>query len=109
MFFRKPLTYAIALEQLGAELVHKYIGQEPSGRNFNELVLDENSNYHLFNYPQKHEKLNLMMISISEKPHNPMINAGAILMCALLKTLVKPEMTLAEKFDFVMEYFKVIY
>ena len=51
------MTYAIALEQLGAELVHKYIGQEPSGRNFNELVLDENSNYHLFNYPQKHEKL----------------------------------------------------
>lgn len=36
-----------------------------------------------------------------------MINAGAILVCALLKTLVKPEMTLAEKFDFTMNYFEV--
>ncbi|XP_049780661.1 glutaminase liver isoform, mitochondrial-like isoform X2 [Schistocerca cancellata] len=79
----KPLTYGIALEQLGANVVHQYVGQEPSGRNFNELVLDYN-----------------------KKPHNPMINAGAILVCALLKTLVKPEMTLAEKFDFTMNYFK---
>lgn len=35
-----------------------------------------------------------------------MINAGAILVCSLLKTLIKPEMTLAEKFDFTMNYFK---
>ncbi|XP_058798524.1 glutaminase liver isoform, mitochondrial isoform X5 [Phymastichus coffea] len=79
----KPLTYAIALERLGPEVVHQYVGQEPSGRNFNELVLDHN-----------------------KKPHNPMINAGAILVCSLLKTLIKPEMTLAEKFDFTMNYFK---
>ncbi|XP_063219642.1 glutaminase kidney isoform, mitochondrial isoform X2 [Bacillus rossius redtenbacheri] len=79
----KPLTYGIALEMLGSDLVHQYVGQEPSGRNFNELVLDYN-----------------------KKPHNPMINAGAILVCSLLKTLVKPEMTLAEKFDFTMNYFK---
>ncbi|XP_011496078.1 PREDICTED: glutaminase kidney isoform, mitochondrial [Ceratosolen solmsi marchali] len=79
----KPLTYAIALEKLGQEVVHKYVGQEPSGRNFNELVLDHN-----------------------KKPHNPMINAGAILVCSLLKSLIKPEMTLAEKFDFTMNYFK---
>lgn len=36
-----------------------------------------------------------------------MINAGAILVCALLKTLAHPEMTLAEKFDFTMNYFEV--
>ncbi|XP_041765883.1 glutaminase liver isoform, mitochondrial isoform X1 [Anopheles merus] len=78
----KPLTYAIALEKLGAQVVHQYIGQEPSGRNFNELVLD-------------YEK----------KPHNPMINAGAILTCSLLKTLVHPEMTLAEKFDYAQTWF----
>jgi hypothetical protein len=36
-----------------------------------------------------------------------MINAGAILVCTLLKTLVTPEMNLAEKFDFTMNYFKV--
>lgn len=35
-----------------------------------------------------------------------MINAGAILVCSLLKSLIKPEMTLAEKFDFTMNYFK---
>nr|XP_012219812.1 PREDICTED: glutaminase liver isoform, mitochondrial isoform X5 [Linepithema humile] len=79
----KPLTYAIALDRLGQETVHQYVGQEPSGRNFNELVLDYN-----------------------KKPHNPMINAGAILICSLLKGLVKPEMGLAEKFDFTMNYFK---
>ncbi|XP_047529386.1 uncharacterized protein LOC125065661 isoform X2 [Vanessa atalanta] len=78
----KPLTYAMALETLGPDVVHKYVGTEPSGRNFNELVLDYNM-----------------------KPHNPMINAGAILVCSLLKTLDKPEMTLAEKFDYVMSFF----
>ncbi|XP_054267441.1 glutaminase liver isoform, mitochondrial isoform X2 [Macrosteles quadrilineatus] len=79
----KPLTYGIALETLGQEVVHQYVGQEPSGRNFNELVLDHN-----------------------KKPHNPMINAGAILVCALLKTLVESKMTLAEKFDYTMDYFR---
>ncbi|XP_076682225.1 glutaminase isoform X7 [Andrena cerasifolii] len=79
----KPLTYAIALDRLGQEVVHQYVGQEPSGRNFNELVLDYN-----------------------KKPHNPMINAGAILVCSLLKSLIKTDMTLAEKFDFTMNYFK---
>ncbi|GBP28168.1 Glutaminase kidney isoform, mitochondrial [Eumeta japonica] len=78
----KPLTYAMALETLGPDVVHNYVGTEPSGRNFNELVLDHNM-----------------------KPHNPMINAGAILVCSLLKTLDKPEMTLAEKFDYVMSFF----
>lgn len=48
-----------------------------------------------------------LIVSVPEKPHNPMINAGAILVCALLKTLAKPEMTLAEKFDFTMNYFEV--
>ncbi|XP_055385335.1 glutaminase liver isoform, mitochondrial isoform X3 [Condylostylus longicornis] len=79
----KPLTYAIALEHLGPDVVHSYVGQEPSGRMFNELILDYN-----------------------KKPHNPMINAGAILTCSLLQTLIKPEMNLAEKFDFTQQWFK---
>jgi hypothetical protein len=41
----KPLTYGIALDQLGCDMVHQYVGQEPSGRNFNELVLDYNSEW----------------------------------------------------------------
>lgn len=36
-----------------------------------------------------------------------MINAGAILICALLKTLIKPEMSLAEKFQNTQEWFLV--
>ncbi|XP_046673514.1 glutaminase liver isoform, mitochondrial-like [Homalodisca vitripennis] len=79
----KPLSYGIALDNLGQQTVHQYVGHEPSGRIFNELILD--------NY---------------KKPHNPMINAGAILVCSLLKTLVKPDLTAAEKFDFTMDYYK---
>jgi glutaminase len=79
----KPLTYAIALNELGEETVHQYVGQEPSGRMFNELILDYN-----------------------KKPHNPMVNAGAIIVCSLLKSMVRPEMTLAEKFDYTFNYFK---
>ena len=28
------------MNELGAEVVHKYVGHEPSGRNFNEICLD---------------------------------------------------------------------
>ena len=43
IFVSKPFTYALALHELGADTVHKYVGQEPSGRMFNELILDYNS------------------------------------------------------------------
>lgn len=36
-----------------------------------------------------------------------MINAGAILICALLKTLVEPQMELAEKFKYIQQWFLV--
>ena len=39
----KPFTYAACLNELGSDLVHQYVGQEPSGRMFNELSLDFNS------------------------------------------------------------------
>lgn len=41
------------------------------------------------------------------KPHNPLISGGAILVGALIQTLCKPDMQLAEMFDFVLNYFKV--
>lgn len=75
----KPLTYAYALNDLGSDVVHQYVGQEPSGLAFNELVLDRN-----------------------KKPHNPMINAGAIVLCSLLKNNLK----LPDRFDYFMSQTK---
>ena len=45
LIYSKPFTYAICLDQLGAEVVQKYIGREPSGRNFNEIALDYKGTY----------------------------------------------------------------
>ena len=39
----KPLTYALALNELGSQLVHDYVGLEPSGEVFNMIKLDHNS------------------------------------------------------------------
>ena len=47
----KPINYGIALEELGEEKVHQYVGREPSGQAFNELTLNKDG-----------------------KPHNPLIN-----------------------------------
>ena len=59
----KPFSYAIALEQLGAEEVHRWIGQEQSGGPFNDPLLS---------------------LGRDGRPHNPMINAGAIGTLALV-------------------------
>ncbi|XP_055074705.1 glutaminase a isoform X4 [Misgurnus anguillicaudatus] len=75
----KPLKYAIAVHDHGTEYVHRFIGKEPSGLRFNKLFLDED-----------------------DKPHNPMVNAGAIVCTSLLKQGVSN----AEKFDYVMNFMK---
>ena len=77
----KPFTYAICLSELGNEGVHKYIGQEPSGRNFNDLSLDT-----------------------SNKQHNPMLNAGAIMSSALILQKILPSEGVAEKYEFLLNY-----
>ncbi|KAG9340604.1 hypothetical protein JZ751_021159 [Albula glossodonta] len=73
----KPLEYAIAVHEAGTERVHRYVGKEPSGLKFNKLSLDE-----------------------EDKPHNPMVNAGAI----VISSLIKPGSNKAEKFDYVMDF-----
>jgi glutaminase len=75
----KPITYLLALEENGEKEVHNYVGTEPSGKTFNELTLNSRG-----------------------RPHNPMINAGAIMSGAL----VKNDASSSDRFDYVMGKWK---
>lgn len=57
----KPLTYAHALASEGVDFTHSFVGVEPSGRPFNALDL----------LPD-------------QRPYNPCVNAGAIMMAGLV-------------------------
>jgi len=72
----KPISYCIALEQYGEDIVHKHVGREPSGVGFNGLVLNNKG-----------------------LPHNPLINSGAIMTCSL----IRPEWEMADRFDHVLD------
>ena len=77
----KPITYCLALEDRGSDFVHTYVGREPSGRNFNELTLNDEG-----------------------IPHNPMINAGAI-MCS---SMIQPDLDVAARFDYFLNRWTAI-
>jgi glutaminase len=70
----KIVGYCLALEEHGIDEVHRHVGREPSGRSFNELALDPKG-----------------------LPHNPMVNAGGIMACSL----IRPQDDIADRFDHV--------
>lgn len=70
----KPVNYCLALQEHGVDAVHRHVGREPSGRTFNELSLNN-----------------------AGLPHNPLINAGAIMCCSLLHN----DLNIADRFDYV--------
>ena len=43
---------------------------------------------------------------VPDQPHNPMVNSGAIMSASILLYLVKPEMDMAQKYDYVFDFFK---
>lgn len=65
----KPFMFGLALEDHGRDGVLKKVGVEPTGEAFNAIVLDEASN----------------------RPFNPMVNAGAIATADLVKGKDFPE------------------
>eukprot|EP01062_Namystynia_karyoxenos_P043898 TRINITY_DN3215_c0_g3_i2.p1 TRINITY_DN3215_c0_g3~~TRINITY_DN3215_c0_g3_i2.p1 ORF type:complete len:764 (+),score=211.75 TRINITY_DN3215_c0_g3_i2:77-2293(+) len=66
----KPFVYAQSVEEYGADHVHKYVGQEPSGRAFNDFALTPKG-----------------------QPFNAVTNAGAM----MTASLYHPEETLQDR------------
>ncbi len=77
----KPFNYCFAMEEMGLEKVHKHVGQEPSGRQFDDLTLLARSVSG--NYTGEYAKDNLEG-RFSRVPFNPMVNAGAIMTAGLI-------------------------
>ena len=75
----KPLSYCIARELNNLKNVHNHVGYEPSGRSFNAFELNN-------------DKL----------PHNPLINAGAI----MVASLINPDEEPSARFELVNKYYQ---
>lgn len=92
--------YCIAQSLFGVDETHRHVGMEPSGRSFNELCLDER------HYDRDRAKMKKMTPEQRAKfkpntkvPHNPMINAGAIMIASMLF----PDDPLSTRFHKVMK------
>lgn len=78
----KPLTYCLARKLQNnqeADTVHAHVGYEPSGRMFNDFGLNREG-----------------------VPHNPLINAGAI----MIASMVHPNNEPAMRFDAILEFYR---
>jgi glutaminase len=65
----KPFSYCLALELHGRETVTRHVGVEPSGDAFNAIVFDPHT----------------------DRPFNPMVNAGAITVCGLIHAALEKD------------------
>jgi glutaminase len=74
----KPFMYGYALQHYGRQYVLRHVGVEPTGEAFNSIVLDE----------------------VANRPFNPMVNAGAIAVAALM-----PGDTLEARIDTMLTLF----
>lgn len=64
---------------MGSEKVHKHVGHEPSGVSFNALTMNPKG-----------------------QPHNPLINAGAI----MIASLIKPDLHESDRFSYVTKFWE---
>ena len=74
----KPLSYCIAYDEIGKEELHNHVGYEPSGQAFNAFILNKNG-----------------------LPHNPMINAGAIMVASQIGKNIEP----AKRFNIIKSFY----
>jgi glutaminase len=74
----KPLSYCVAYDEIGKEELHKHVGYEPSGQAFNAFILNKKG-----------------------LPHNPMINAGAIMVASQIGKDIEP----AKRFNIIKSYY----
>ena len=81
----KPLSYLLALNEFGEEYVHACVGTEPSGRAFNEMTLKA--------VPTKEDPKHAI-------PHNPMINAGAIMSVSM----VYPDLNRKKRLEKILDF-----
>jgi len=57
-----PINYALATNEVGSEVVHQYVGHEPSAESVSHIKLNRDN-----------------------KPHNPLVNSGAIAVASLMQ------------------------